>query len=148
MEDAVESFTFSDDSDDEGMGTSSKNYEKSFSRGNDSKGGRKYADSDDGEDGEIYSELFERDRMANADAFDNTNVVPFSDEEDEDFESDGRLVVSRKHLQQQKPTRNGHGGYRLLLLQYQISMVHTIANNPLHLNNMLGSHLVKLPRSL
>ena len=42
VEDAVESFTFSDDSDDEGMGTSSKNYKKSFSRGNDSKGGRKY----------------------------------------------------------------------------------------------------------
>ena len=96
VEDAVESFTFSDDSDDEGMGTSSKNYEKSFSRGNDSKGGRKYADSDDGEDEEIYGELFERDRMANADVLDDTNVVPFSDEEDEDFESDGRLVVSRK----------------------------------------------------
>ena len=76
VEDAVESFTFSDDSDDEGMGTSSKNYKKSFSRGNDSKGGRKYADSDDGEEEEVYSELFKR---SNGKC--GASVAPFSDEE-------------------------------------------------------------------
>ena len=100
-DDVVESFTFSDDSDDEGMGTSSKNYKKS-SRGNGSKGGRKYADSDDGEEEEIYSELFANDRMANV-----NSVVPFSDEEDGDFNFDGN--VREKRLQQQKPTRNGDG---------------------------------------
>lgn len=79
-EDAVESFTFSDDSDDEGFENLSKKHEKNFSRENECS---KYADSD-GEDEQIHGDLFDR--------RESTNVVPFSDEEDEDFESDDRRV--------------------------------------------------------
>ena len=82
-EDTVESFTLSDDSDDEGFESLSKKHEKNFSREN---GGSKYADSD-GEGGQIYDDLFDR--------REHTNVVPFSDEEDEHLESDDKRV-SRK----------------------------------------------------